>query len=447
MKKLLLLGVLGIMQWSPGSGQDTTQFLSLKQCLKIGLESGQSVINARFEKDRVGFQRKETLSKGLPQLEGYGTFDDYVQLPVLMIPGEIFNQPGTTIPVKFGTKYNLEGGFRATQLLYNQTFMVAVKLSGKYKEMSDLNYTKVCEDAVYDISKLYFLTLITIEQKHIVSNNIEYLKRLLKITESQLKTGFVRTVDFDRVKVNVENLNTELDNLTILLEQQLELLKYSIGIKKSGNIVLTDSLNIALISIEAIPDSSGNKRTELAILEKQKELSLINKKLISAGYYPTLSAYGQYYYQGQRDQFDFFEPGGNKWANVGVVGLSLNVPIFDGFEKKAKVAQAKIDYQLAQNNYDFTSRYLNIEYTNAVKKYQNAKKAIQNQQMNSRLAEKVYEQSLLQYQQGIASLSDVLNSETSLSEARSNLINAMLQLRTAELDMLKASGSLKTMIN
>jgi outer membrane protein len=446
-RKIIFMAFLMPMYLNCMIAQDSVKYLSLKQCLKTGLESSQSIINAGIDKEKIVYQKQGAYSKLFPQIEGFGTYDNYVKLPVTMIPGEIFGQPGTTIPVSLAMKHNISGGLKATQTIYDQTAIAALSLSEKMKEITNINYDKVCKDLIYEITRLYFLVNVTNEQKIIFQENIKRLDRLLKISESQYDAGFIRSVDNDRVKVNRENLLTELNNLNVLYSQQIDMLGYMIGIKDKKKIVLTDSIQIELIDNSLLPYSSGKERPEILLSEKQKDLALINKSLVSSEYYPKISLYGQYYYQGQRDKFDFFESGGDKWFKVGVVGLSISIPVFDGFEKGSRINQSEADYLQATNNYEFTQRYIKIEYDNALNKYNSNREAEVRQKENTGLAERVCEKMFLQYKQGIAPLTDLLNAENSLSEARLSAINTMLNLRLAELDLLKASDNLKLIIN
>jgi len=85
------------------------------------------------------------------------------------------------------------------------------------------------------------------------------------------------------------------------------------------------------------------------MLEKQKDISLLNKKIINQGYLPTLSANGQFYYMSMQQKFDFLsKTSAGKWFGAELVGLNLSVPIFDGLEKKNKISQAIIEYNKAK---------------------------------------------------------------------------------------------------
>lgn len=431
---------------NPGFAQGDDMYLSLRHCLEIGLENGPAIVNVRLDKEKANYQKQEAVSKLWPRIDGFGTYENYVKLPVVMIPGEIFGQPGASIPASLFTKHNLSGGFSASQLLYNQTVFVSLKLAEKAREISELSHEKVQNDLIYEISNLYFLIQATGDQLSIFQENVARFDRLLEITRAHHDAGLIRTVDFERVKVDRENLITQMASLEILYQQQIELMKYNTGLSESLKIIFTDSLNFSLLSTNSIPDSSINQRPEMRLLEKQKQLAGLNKKMAASEYYPTLSLYGQYYYQAQRDNFDFFKPGKDKWFEVGLVGLSLNIPIFNGFEKKSKINQAKIDDLQAKNNLEFTQRYFCIEYENAVEKNQNCKNAEARQRENTDLAENVYAKMLFQYEQGVASLSDLLGAENSLSESRLALFNAILQLRISELDILRATGELNSIL-
>jgi outer membrane protein len=437
---LFLAGIFNILR-----AQDSLKYLSLRECLKIGFKSSQSIINASLEKEKRIAQKGEAVSKLLPHLEGFGTYDNYVKLPVTMIPGEIFGMPGTTIPVSLAMKHNVSGGLKATQLLYNQTVITALSLSEKMKEISNLSFDKALEDFIYETTRLYFLIKVTDAQKSILEENLFRMDRLLKISGSQFDAGFIRSIDYDRIKISRENMATEMINLNVLFAQQLDMLRYVMGIKDKTGIILTDSLQFNLYD-KKISDTNS-MHTDLVLWEKQKELALINKKMVSSGYYPTLTLYGQYFYQGQREKFDFLQSGENKWFKVGIVGLSFSLPIFDGLEKHAQSEQAECDYLQASNNYEFTQRFLLMEYNNAFKRYNYNREVEQRQKENIELAERVYEKMYLQYKQGTAPLTDLLSAESSLSESRLSALNTTLNLRLAELDLIKASGNLKSIIN
>jgi len=59
------------------------------------------------------------------------------------------------------------------------------------------------------------------------------------------------------------------------------------------------------------------------------------------------------------------------------------------------------------------------------------------------VAREVYNNTTLQYQQGIANMSDLLNAESSFKEAQTNYTNSLLNFLIAQLDLEKSKGTLK----
>ncbi|MCU7503012.1 MAG: TolC family protein [Ignavibacteria bacterium] len=455
--KTIIFIILALLVTSAAAQEERKpESLSLRQCLSEGLKSSREIINLRLETEKSTYKIKETQSQLLPQVQAFGTYDNYLKIPVQMVPGEIFGQPGTTVPISLYVQHNVTGGLKAAQMLYNQTIFTAMSLANKAKEISEITYRKAGDDLIYEVSSLFFLIKLTDGQAGIYRGNIERLNQLLKVTQSQHAAGLVREVDIDRIKINLENLGNEAKNLDILQSKQLEMLFYTIGLHKVSknayqtvNITLSDSLGMPLLSNYSIPEKLNDlsEHNEMQLLAKRLEMVTLNRKLAASGFYPTLSIYGQYFYQGQREKFDFFSAGQNKWSDVGVIGLSLSIPVFDGLQKNAQINQAEVDYLEATNDYEFLARLLNLEYNNAVKKYFNSKDAAERQKDNVKLAAKVYSQTLLQYRQGVASLSDLLEIENSSSSAQLSLMNALYQLRISELDILKATGKLQTILN
>src|SRR5699024_7790984 len=95
-----------------------------------------------------------------------------------------------------------------------------------------------------------------------------------------------------------------------------------------------------------LPEKNPNieERTELKLMDKQKELLVHQKKSKEAAYYPSLTLIGLYSYSGHGEHFPI-GAGSDKgvfWSDFSMVGLNLQIPLFTGFGNKAKVSQADI---------------------------------------------------------------------------------------------------------
>jgi outer membrane protein len=438
--KSVITGAMVISGILHASAQDTTMYLSLKQSCQFGIEKNVNVQNAGLEQQKTNYQLREAQSKLYPQVEAYSNFNYYYSIPKMIIPGEIFGQTGL-IAVEIGTKFDWSNGFKASQVLYNQSYFTSLKLARRLGTLSELNLQQKKEEIVYQVSQLYFLCQTTGKQIGQLKTTMKNTERLLEIAKLQNENGLIRKVDYSRVSVNKDNLQTQIDNLNQLYYQQLGLLKYLIGIEVTANVELSDSLTFTLTDISSpLPDN--NNRTEIKLLNGQIETTSLTHKINQQSYIPTLAGFAQYYYQGQRNSFDFLNGGTDKFYKVGFVGLSLNIPIFDGFEKHSKIRQNEIELLQLKNTLRSSSTYFSKEFSDAVKQYKNNMNIILRQQENIRVAEDTYNLSLQSYNQHVVPLSDLLMSESSLVEARLSYYNALMQLKNAELDVKKAKGEL-----
>jgi len=447
--KLKLITTILLMATGGLSAQNITQNLSLKECLKLGIENNISVKKAKLDNDKNRYKINETRSKGLPQIEGFGAFQDNLRLPVTVIPGEIFGKPGEQMSVALGSQYTANGGVKFNQLLFNQTYTTSILLSKKANDLSELNYEKSKEELVYSISNLYFLIQVTKKQKDLIGDNINRMDQLIEITKQQLQGGIIQSVDLDRIIVTKENLLSQFSSTDALLKQQFDMLRYTIDFASDKEINLTDSTDYILIQpAETSFSKDFSGRTDLRMLDKQKDIALLNQRIINQGYLPTLSASGQFYYMAMRSKFDFFNSSTfNKWYGADLIGLNLSIPIFDGLEKKNKAAQALIEYNKANITIEDTKKYFNMEYDDAFRKLNNSRQIVERQKDNIALAEKVFSITSQKYNEGMVTLSDLLHDETSLSDAQVSYLNALYQNKTAELNILKSTGKLTSLIN
>ncbi|TAE53949.1 MAG: TolC family protein, partial [Bacteroidetes bacterium] len=149
--------------------------------------------------------------------------------------------------------------------------------------------------------------------------------------------------------------------------------------------------------------------------------------------------------QAQANDLKFFGNDDGRWFNATAVGLSLNIPVFDGFRRDAQIKQAEIELLKVRNDLDNSERYVGTQFLNAQNKLTVARSSLTSQEENMALAREVYRINQLRYSEGISSLSDVLSAETALRESQSNYISSLIQYRLAELEWIRFSGNMQSL--
>jgi outer membrane protein TolC len=423
---------------------DTASYsFSLQQSVDFALQHNTSMQNVLLDQISADNKVKEVIGAGLPQINGSAEVQDFVKIPTSLIPGEFFGgQPGTYIPVQFGTKYNATVGVQATQLLFNGSYFVGIKAAKLYQDLAQKNVDRTKIEAAADVTKAYYTVLVNNEKKKLLDANLERVKKLMDDTKALHKNGFVEQLDVDRITVAYNNLTTEASNINRLLDLSLVLLKYQMGMDQSANLVLTDKIeNITFAP--AVPDMSKfdyRKRVEFQLYETQLRGQQLFLRSERFGYMPTLVLFGSASAQAQRTKFDFFDTD-KDWFPIVVVGLRLNVPIFDGLQRHYRVEQYKVGIMQAQNNLVWMQRTIDMQRAMANVNLQNSSASLQSQKDNMKLAESVFDSAKKKYDAGVGSNLEVINAQTALKEAQTNYFNALYDAVIAKVEYDKANGA------
>ncbi len=386
----ILIIILVFPNWG---GAQTVQNFTLKNLLNYGLENSITIRQAVKDQEQAEGKVGEVRSSGLPQLNGEGQFQNYINLPVSVVDGAFFGQPGELVDFSFGTKYNVTGTIEASQLLYSQEFFTGLKAAKSSRQLYSLMKIQTEEDVIYEVTSAYYQALQLQSNINILDSNLAMLEKLEKLMATQYENDIVTKVDYNRIKVNKVNLTTQLKTLKTNYTQQINYIKLLIGMPLEEEIALETTDNIEAISLQSL-EQTKTQHIALQILDQQKTLYELNTKSIQAGYYPTLSLFGQQAWQGQRNEFNYFESG-NPWYDQTLWGATLNIPIFDGFQKHYKVQQSRIDFEKANLQQLNTERQLDMQYKNAQEQLVNSLASVEAQKENKALAKEVYEQTQL----------------------------------------------------
>lgn len=440
MNRKNILLVLGLSLFLQTAVAQKKIELNLKQCLEMALQNDQRVKLSKMEQSRLQYQKYQTRGVGLPQVSGTGSFQNFLKLPTQLIPGEFFGQPGTLIPVQFGTNFNMSGGIQVSQLIYNQSFLVSMQISKRLIEQGNLDVEKSSQNTVYDVAQLYYMAMLTDQQIKYLTETLVKLDTLTSITKVQLEKLLIKQVDYDRVNVNRTNLQTEVSNLKLMLLQQLNMLKYFTGIIPEDSVVLAATVfDKRLMTLPAI---NTENHLSLRLIDQQKKLLSLQMDLVHAQNIPYLAAFGDFSYNSQQNEFNKLFNERKGWLGTSVVGLSLNVPLFSGAQRYYQMKQYKVQYQELDLGREYAKNLIETETRNAMIKVQSLGQTAESQDKNVTLAEDVYKVIFDQYSQGYTSLTDLLSAESAKISAQSAYAQTLVQLKIAELDLYKSNGNL-----
>lgn len=426
------------------TAQEQNKAFTLQQAIEYAIKNSPSYLNAELDQKSAEYKRKEIAGIGFPQISASIDVKDYIEIPTSLIPGEFFGAPaGTFIPVKFGTKYNSTAGFSASQLLFSSDYIFGLKASKEFINLSRISVTRSKAELAAQVSKAYYNVIINRDRIKLLDANIVRLKKIFDDTKAFNEQGFVELIDVERLEVQYNNLVTEKSKTDKLIGLSETLLKFQMGYKLSEPIALSDSLKVEEKQFEELNVNKldFSARPDYQLMQAQQKLLDLDVKRLKWGYLPTLAAYGAYQYNAQRQEFDLLDTD-KKWFKIALIGVTLNLNIFDGLQRYNKVQQAKISSFKNKNTLKTIELAAEMEATVASVQYNNAYTSLLVQKKNMELAQHVYDVAQKKYSGGVGSNLEIVTAETSLKEAQTNYYNSVYDMLVAKIDYQKAVGTL-----
>jgi len=194
-------------------------------------------------------------------------------------------------------------------------------------------------------------------------------------------------------------------------------LKFAMAIPQQDKLKLVDTLSNEEIKKDILDLSNDFKyenRSEVQTLNTSNKLLGYQVRRYQLGAIPTIAAGWNVGKSAQRSSFDVLDFDG-KWYLTNYVGLSVNVPIFDGNQRRNKVKQAQYSLEKNRNSLKQFEQLVDFQIVATRTQLVNAISALSTQEDNKQLAERVYNTTKTKYEKGLGSSFEVLQSETSLS--------------------------------
>lgn len=422
--------------------------LTLKQTIQIGLENNRTYKKALLDEDKAKYQRNEIRGAGLPQVSAYGDYNNFIDVYPQAVPGGIFGgDPSDIQVISLGVPHTLKAGLSVNQLIYSNSYLIGLKAAKTGEEFYNLLAQQSEEAVIHEISMNYLGAIQLELQKENLLATISQLEGLEKILQAQYENDLARKVDLNRVKVNLTSVRAELENLEIAIFQREGYLKLVMGIPVDTEISLDPSISDMDRMVKDFPIADLNMmdRKDIQILGVQEKLYEYEYKNIKSEHMPQLVGFADFNKSAFAQEFDYLSTSKN-WYQGFLVGLKLEIPIFNGMQTKYKAAQSKVSAQQLQLDKFQATDAAELQYQNALNNYYNSLSILKSLEDNLALSTDVLDETNLLYKEGLSPLTDLLAAEATGRQAQGNYNNQVIQVRLAQLEILNSTGKIKSLI-
>ena len=448
--KLYLLTILALGLFKAGANAQDVQpletlQLNLKETLEYALENNVDAKNARLEVMISQTTIKEETAAGLPQINGTYGFNYNPAVQVMIVPnippfGDPSN-PSEVIPIRLGLTYSSNLGVTVSQMIFDGSFFIGLRAAKTYKALTEFDRVKVENDVIENVKKAYFGVLVNAERIKLSESNLSRIDSLLEETNAMYEAGFSEKLDVSRIKVQRNNTYSQYERSRTAYEISKELLKVQIGLPKEYDIVLTETLR-ELNPEKELRDllaQEGVNRVEMDQLNTNIKLTELDLKNNTVQYMPSLDLNGSFSRSGAGDSFSTVFKSQN-WFSSSMIGIALNIPIFDGFSKSARIQRNRLQLRQLENQRFFLDQNIELEIFQAKQNLANDLKVLLVQRESMELAQEVYDMSKIKYNEGVGSNFEVVEADSDLIEAEINYLSALYDGLISKIDLEKALG-------
>lgn len=426
------------------SAQQGPTVFGLEEAVKYGLKNNPSMQNASLEIQKAYKERWATIAIGLPQISASGSYQNFLELPVSLVPAQFFGgNEGEFAELQFGTNQNMVGSVQVNQLIFDGSYIVGVQASAVYLKISELGYEKTSIEVRKAIVDAYGTVLLARENAAILAKNKNNLEKTLAETKKIVANGFAEEENVEQLALTLSRLDTQLNYANNLKVITTKMLKWVMGMPEEESLELTQTLEelVALKMLASLSDSEFNidNNVDLKFAENDMEADILLYRLEKSKALPSLSAFVNGTYTGNANDFNFTQSDQN-WFYSSLFGVNLQLPIFSSLMRSAKTQKAKLAVVQAETRLEDTRNRLSIELEMALNDVNLALKNYNTSKKDLALAERIEQKNKVKYLEGISSSFE-------LREAQQQLYTVQNQYLQSMKSVIDAKTKLETLTN
>jgi outer membrane protein len=405
-KIILVTFILSIFLLNSGYGQQADEdSLTLQQAIKLTL-TNQPLLNEAVEGINAAEAKvKEQNSSYYLRVNGDLSYTRIGPIPTIEFGG---------IGFTLAPNNNYDAHISASQLVYDfgqRSALMDLVKSYKLSAEDKLNLVK--NNLSYQTVQAFYSILFLEKSIDVKNEQINTLKQHIELANKKVQSG--SATDFDVLTTEVKEAAVENEKIDLVnaLNKQKIYLQSLLGWPSGKELHLTGEFkhDTTSIEVESMIDVAFQKRSEMKLAKDAEQSAVLFKQVASNTDNPALSVFGSYGFKnGYEPNLDVLR--GN-WA----AGINASIPIFNGNIKDAKVEEADAYLKSSSEKILELERKIKSEVEQAAADLNSSRSKLKTTELQVKHAQDAVSRAELRYRDGVITNLDLIDAETSLSEA------------------------------
>ena len=304
-------------------------------------------------------------------------------------------------------------------------------------EVAGLDAEVTKRDTMATVGLIYLETLRAKAAVEARRADVLLNEELLRLATERKAAGMATRLDVTRSKVQLENERQRLLAAEIAEGRATLNLIRVMGISFDVQVVLTDELTMVPVPEQTMKEAlqlAQDNRTELKAQKRRERLASLSLSSVKSERIPSMQATGEVGMIGNQIP-DMLTTDG--------VAVLMTVPIFDGGQREGRISERRsIVRQEAINTQDIQYQ-VTLEVRDALLTLNAAKQQVAVAEESLKLSLTELELARERFAVGVATNIEVTNAQTSVAQARDNLIQGLFNFNASRISLARAQGRLQ----
>jgi len=443
---------------------------SLARALQVALANSETIRDTEMELEIAKHQVREALGRVLPDVSANVSYQRNLLVQQFFLPAMFFNPdaaPGELAAVRVGSDNTWALGLTASQPIFEYAAFIGLGAAGQYRELQSERVRGSAQGVVTAVRIAYFTALLADESVRLTEESVNRIRKTLEETQAMNRAGLASEYDVLRLEVQLGNLEPNLRRAGIDRDAATRNLLIEMGLDPSTPIELEGRLNevdlsdtnrnslenVALLNVAGLatsPDADFDELLRTALVRRSDVRQLqativveeVRLQVEKSEYFPKLSLFSNYNITAQQDGNPvFFGNSPDQRLRTSVAGIQVQVPIFSGFARNARVQQANA--RIHQNEYrlERLERQAASELRTWIDNVGEAQQRAGSQRRAVEQAQRGYEIASAQYNAGLGSQLQITDAEVALRQSEFNYAQAVFDYLSARAGLEAAVGT------
>ncbi|MCJ7578896.1 MAG: TolC family protein [candidate division Zixibacteria bacterium] len=426
-KSIRLILTASFLLFDVSFASGITHNLNLDQCLQTAYQNNKNLMQLEEKISSARYKIDEARSGFFPQLSLSGSYTRLGKIPTYDVGGMKFAT---------GTENNYNSSLSYQQSLFTWGKIRAGYDISKYNlSLTKEEYRKTKQDIKFNVVNLFYNILLAKELIKVREESIARIEDHLKAVTDRYDKGYASEFDVLRVKVQLANAKPSLTQAKNLYQLTMNNLKNILGISLEDSVNFEGILNFESVEVDKsqAEEFAFENRSELKLIFYQKGIGQEALVIAKATNKPNLLGSASYSYKRPFYSID-------EWKTDWNFTFLVSVPIFDGFLTRSKVSQARSDLKQLDITEKQIRDLIKLEISQAISDLNLARENIVSQEENVKQAKESLRIAKVQYQQGLLTNIEEMDTELALTIAQTNYLQALSDYLIAKAKYEKAIG-------